>query len=221
MDDKALETYRTLLAEIKLRVEALDSVLTGHLRLRGKIAEELCYLQLRMICELIAIGCLILHGNLKPKAALFKTYKADWLMGELEKLHPKFFPTALENQDPLIGGIFDLDGAKKKSGFLTRIELQNLWREAGGKLHRGSAKNILKNDPPLQIQRVRQWRDKIVGLLNRHMAKTRDEEVLCVFSMDDGAGAVCSWTMSRLPDKPAKIVPQTKRVARPSRRKKD
>lgn len=180
--------------EIKYRVEAIDRVLSGEASpMRAKIGEELCYLQLRMICELIAIGCLIVHGSLKPKADLFRTNKADWIMGELAKLHPKFYPTALKSGDRV--GSDGLPGwAEKESGFLTMVELRKLWnRECGNRLHRGSAKNILVKDPPLEFPKVRAWRDKIVGLLERHILITADEEyILYVIMNKVGTGEVAS-----------------------------
>src|ERR1700742_2334885 len=93
LTDQAMETYRKLMAEIKFRTEAIDGILRADIRpIRSKIAEEFCYLQLRMTCEVIAIACLVIHGNLKPKPKLFETFKASWIMSELEKLHPRFYP---------------------------------------------------------------------------------------------------------------------------------
>lgn len=78
--------------EIKYRVDAIDDVLKGKLCMRQRLAEEFCYLQLRVICEVLAVACLVIHGNLKPKADLFKTYKASWIISELSKLHPNSSP---------------------------------------------------------------------------------------------------------------------------------
>ncbi|PDQ18381.1 hypothetical protein CN311_25105 [Mesorhizobium sanjuanii] len=185
MNDKAMTAYRGILVEIKYRVEAIDAILEGQLPLRGRIAEELCYLQLRMICELIAIGCLIIHGNLSAKKAdLLKSYKADWILRVLSEMHPKFFPTPLEPKDS--------DGSPpawihKTDGFMRKGELIEFYnKHAGAKLHRGSARNILKSDGPLDFPSIKRWRDKIVGLLNRHIITSPDEENICYFIMNDG-----------------------------------
>jgi hypothetical protein len=198
MNDKTMEVYRNLLVEIKYRVGAIDAILQKQIPLRAKIAEELCYLQLRMVCELVAIGCLVIHREMGLlKTDLFKTYKADWIMSELGKLHPKFFPIALEQQDSV-----ETDPPSwvhKKSGFLTRDGLSRLWSKAGSNLHRGSARNILIKDRPLDFESVRGWRDQIVGLLTRHIITSSDENNICYFIMNDGQDRVHSALFNRLP----------------------
>jgi hypothetical protein len=180
------------MVEIKYRTGAIDAILAGQVPLRAKFAEEMCYLQLRMICELIAIGCLVIHREMGTiKADLFKTYKADWIMSELAKLHPKFFPVALEMEDSTEAD--PPSWVHKKAGFITREGLAQLWaKEAGSQLHRGSARNILTNDRPLDFAKVRSWRDKIVGLLTRHIIASSDEKHICYFIMNDGKDHVHS-----------------------------
>ena len=198
MNEKAMSVYRGLLVEIKYRTESIDSVLTGGVNLRAKIAEEFCYLQLRMICEIIAIGCLVIHGELSPvKSALFKTYKADWIMSELAKLHPKFFPSPLEMKDDTTTN--PPSWIYRKSGFLTHQDLSKLWgRHAGDALHRGNARNILEKDKPLDFQAIKSWRDKIVALMNRHVIPSPDEELICYFVMADPNGDVASHLFRRV-----------------------
>ncbi|MBT2133955.1 hypothetical protein KK137_06375 [Croceibacterium sp. LX-88] len=182
MNEASITTYCGLLEEIKYRTEAIQSLLAGQLPVRAKIGEELCYLQLRMICELIALGCLVIHGDLKPKAKLYRTYKADWIISELEKLHPQFYPTPLENEDDHSDAI--PSWRHKKSGFLTRQDLSKLWnREAGSKLHRGSVKNILAKDDNLSLSTVKSWLEKVISLLNRHIIISPDEKQIYYFVM--------------------------------------
>ena len=56
MNKKSIELYCDLMVELKYRIECIDQILDRKIPLRIKIAEDLCYLKLRMICELIAIG---------------------------------------------------------------------------------------------------------------------------------------------------------------------
>jgi hypothetical protein len=144
-----------------------------------------------MICELIAIGCLVIHGDLSSKKAdLLKSYKADWMLNTLEKLHPRFFPIALEHEDTP----GDVPGwVHKTTGFLTKKELVTLYNQhAGEKLHRGSARNVLKADKPLQFEELRGWSTKIVGLLNRHIIMSPDENKIVYCIMNDGKDRVHS-----------------------------
>lgn len=202
---QAMETYRKLMREIKYRIEAINDVVgTRTVPLRAKIAEEFCYLQLRMICEVIAIACLVIHGNLKPKADLLKSYKADWIMSELSKLHPKFYPNPLENGDRT-GLNGNPEWVDKTDGFLTKEDLQQLWsRHCGNILHRGNVKDILGKERPLELPKVTGWVTKIVRLLERHTIVTPDEEWLFYFVMNEiTTGEVASNLFARLPDRPA------------------
>lgn len=199
MNDDAMAAYRGLMEEIRYRVEAIDSVLERRVLLRARIAEELCYLQLRMICELIAVGCLIIHGDLSAKKAdLMKSYQADRILRGLDQLHPKFFPVALELED---APTTPPSWVHKKDGYLTKSDLMTLYtREAGGILHRGSAKNILAKDREPRFNQIGVWKDKIVGLLNRHIITSRDERNIGYFIMRDENGRVSSNTFLLVED---------------------
>jgi hypothetical protein len=193
MNSNAMNSYCTLLAEIKLRHEAIQRILEGKVLMRAKIAEESCYLQLRMMCELIAMGCLILHESLKPKNALFKTYKASWIMKELEKIHPKFYPQPLTSKD----GVGD-DGTPKmepkEGGYLTMTELSQLWKKySGDMLHRGSTRNILEKERPLKFEEISGWNRKILELLNRHIVMSRDGSTFGYFYMEHAENGQPGW----------------------------
>jgi hypothetical protein len=196
MNEKALPAYAELMAEIKLRTEAIDAVLAGNVSLRAKIAEELCYLQLRMICETIAIGCLLVHGDISAKKSdLMKSYKADWIIKQLTELHSRFYPNPLEDKDDI-----DADGRflwkNRKESYLGKSELLQLYtRIAGGHLHRGSAKNALKRDRPLEFKEIRDWRDKIVRLLNRHTLLSADQEQIFYVAMNSGGTEQVAWNI--------------------------
>jgi hypothetical protein len=193
MNEKAVKAYANLLKEIKYRIEAIDTALAGKSGMRAKIAEEFCYLQFRMICEIMAIGCLIIHGDISIRGGLLTSYKADWIVKELGKLHPRFFPTPLENQDDMSGKIGAM--VARKSGFLTQSDLALLWRRSGERLHRGSARNVLAGDKAIDLKSIGGWRDKIVYLLNRHTLTSADELTMCYFVMQlEGSGEV-GWNI--------------------------
>lgn len=189
MDKRAIAVYADLMVEVKYRIEAISETLKGELPFRPKIAEEFCFLQLRMICELIAIGSLIAHGDLSSKKAdLMKSYKADLIMKKMTELHPKFYPQPLESGTK--------EWIYKKDGFLRKEELIQLYnRHAGATLHRGSAKNILEKQRPLKTKEVAAWRDKIITLLNKHIMFSPDKKTaLCVIMQtEDGNVQTTIW----------------------------
>lgn len=198
VNEKDMEVYRNLMVEVRFRIDAIDSILTGNLRLRARIAEESAYLQLRIICEIIAIGCLIIHGDLSAKTAnLRKTWQADRILKVLADMHPKFFPEALESEDLATD---PAEWVAKTEGFLTRKELIALYtKHSGGKLHRGTV-HALSNDAPPNFEEIRGWRNKIVGLLNRHTIISPDEQYICHFGMNNGQGQVHSALFVLAPD---------------------
>jgi hypothetical protein len=89
-----------------------------------------------MICELIAIGCLVIHGDIPATQSnrVQKAFLADWIMNTLSALHPEFYPVPVEPED--IPG--DLPESRDiKSGFLSKEELIKLYHQCGTILHRG------------------------------------------------------------------------------------
>jgi len=199
MNEKAMNVYRDLLVEIKFRTEALDKILFGGGFIRAQIDEEICYLQLRLICEIVAIGTLVVNGEIASKKTdLFKSYKADWIIKEFSKLHPQFYPIPLENEDTNEnppGWIYKTDG------FMTQQELAKLWSESASLLHRGTAKAVTNSKQlPLNSIKVVNYRNKIVNLLNRHIIRSPDNRHICYFIMNDGNNNVHSALLERVKD---------------------
>lgn len=52
------------------------------------------FLQLRMICEDIALGCLVAHGDITEsnRRKFAREHSADRIMSMLHDLHPNFYP---------------------------------------------------------------------------------------------------------------------------------
>src|ERR1700734_1473974 len=86
--------YARLMEEIKRRVDIIIQVPNGKPPLPAMVAFELCYLQFRKICEVFALGCLTVHGDLPGvrNKLLQKTYNADQIIKQLSNLHPRFYP---------------------------------------------------------------------------------------------------------------------------------
>jgi hypothetical protein len=60
----AANLYADLLEEAKVRIFSIDAVIGGGAGIPDPLAREYAYLQLRMLCEVIALGCLVAHGDL-------------------------------------------------------------------------------------------------------------------------------------------------------------
>ena len=59
---------------------------------------EVCFLQIRMICELLAFACLVAHEDIKAARAPKFTNEshAATILRKLEELHADFFPRRIE-----------------------------------------------------------------------------------------------------------------------------
>src|SRR6516225_496582 len=90
---EAMDAYSVLMHEAKRRLSAMDTALEGKTGLPEVAVREYCFLQLRMLCELIALGCLTAHGDLQT-GKLKDEYKADKILSRLQQLHSDFYTYA-------------------------------------------------------------------------------------------------------------------------------
>ena len=145
----ASELYRNFMMEVRIRISAVDLATTNLFPMAPPFVKEFCYLQFRMMCELIALGCLAAHGDLKgdKKRKLDGLWAADKIINELERLHADFYPVAIMKKRTPIG----LHIEDKIPQPLTKDELLRLYYKCGDQLHRGSTKKILSQKIPVQI----------------------------------------------------------------------
>lgn len=94
-DLDAASVYTSIMEEAKFRALSVNTLTSSQIGLPVSLLREFCFLQLRMLCELIALGCLVAHGDIKEtkSLALRKSYNAGNIVKGLEKLHPNFYPS--------------------------------------------------------------------------------------------------------------------------------
>jgi hypothetical protein len=156
--------------ELATRVELVSRTFNGELGLPLPYAREYVYLQFRHICEVVALGCLELHGDL-PQAhtkAARKEWNAEKLMQLLQKHHPHCFPQCVEREQ-VDGGV--RIKANGNPNALTFSEFRRLYAECGEALHRGTIRSIHSSKPLTQddFRSLVSWQTKIVDLMNEHM----------------------------------------------------
>ena len=181
IDDNSRSTYLNILAEIKHRLDAVDHVLNGQIPIAAKVAEELCILQFRFVCELIAIGCLVLHNDLalSKSGVLAKAWNAGQIFKRLGTLHPDFYPHPLK---PDTGNKFRWETFE--GNYMTKDSIIEIYdKEFGAALHRGTVRKIFKDDPPLDFPKIQKHRIKLTNLLNRHTIISADRQHICHFNM--------------------------------------
>ncbi|MDE2476076.1 MAG: hypothetical protein KGO48_13565 [Alphaproteobacteria bacterium] len=147
------------MAEVKLRISSIQSVTANQMPLVPPLIREFCYLQLRMVCELIALGCLIAHGDIKETTSLRGEWSADTIVKRMAELKADFFPDPVditESTEPgkykwLISGPVIRKG-ERATNYLTSKDLLRLYGKCGDALHRGSLRKVLSGKVPVQLQ---------------------------------------------------------------------
>jgi hypothetical protein len=180
------QIYVNLMAEIKTRNIGAGLVLDDMHRKPPRVpmdpalAGEFCYLQLRKMCEILGVACLLAHGDVEDTRTnnLHDAYHPRKLIKALEKLKPDFFPIPFDLKP---GAPLEPSHAETVTeGALTKAELLHLYdNECGMVMHFGAADDLLKGrKTEIHIDRVIEWFKKFARLLVRHrMRLVTGEEV--------------------------------------------
>jgi hypothetical protein len=166
-EQRALRTiYCNLMAEIKHRCVIVGKTLNHEYQVPDWPAYELCYLQLRMICELIALGALAVHGDIPTSRGnkIRDSVKADWIVKTLEKMHPRFYPTP---GIPIVHPDGHHEFVPATWDYLTKPKFLKLYWKCGGALHRGSFKRLHKM-PDFDFEAIKNHAGQILALLSAH-----------------------------------------------------
>jgi hypothetical protein len=173
-----VDRYRALMEEIKWRTQVIRSAHTLPFP-RAGAAVELSYLQLRMVCEVIALGCLLVHGDVVGLRTirLKKMYQADAIIHALEDLHADFYPIPCKIKYDTYNQAWRVDDpiAVNPQDILDKPSLITLYHECSLFLHRGNLNFVL----PATVRRVKfetiqNWVNKITNLLHNHRLKLAD-----------------------------------------------
>lgn len=168
------DQYVKFFEEIKHRFEIIDFFerpgSAGNHVLPEAFALETCYLQIRLICELIALACLVGHGpSLGDEVdPLKKFYKPQEIMRRLAALKEDFFPKqlirTLEINDD---GTADM--IVQSVELMTSEDVIKIHGKTGNILHRGQLSHILEmKEYPRSFQDVSDTCIRLMRLLKCH-----------------------------------------------------
>jgi|688.fasta_scaffold755816_1 hypothetical protein len=166
----AVGFYLPLMHELGSRIDLVGRFCTDQYGISFPYAREFVYLQLRQVCELIALGCLQLHGDLSIASS--KSAKSEWNAGKimhlLSKHHAHCFPQCVKREVSHQGWKIT---ANHDPDALTYDEYSKLYNECGRYLHRGSIRSIKAAGPVSQndFDNIIRWHRKIVSLMNEHL----------------------------------------------------
>ncbi|MEH2570085.1 hypothetical protein [Bradyrhizobium sp. AZCC 2289] len=184
-----LELYRSIMEEARTRVDAINVMLGGATGLAERAAAEFCYLQIRMLCELTALGCLVAHGEIEKTRTLNKIWAADEIVRRLERLNPTFYPKPVVFTNPSPGH-WHLEEFPNEN-YLRQDEFGKLVGITGDILHKGSLRRLAKGQSSAEctIERAVHWGQKIVNLINQHrIGLIGNNHIVCALA--DGGGQV-------------------------------
>ena len=200
-NSNAMQDYCNLMEEIKRRVAIIKNITEGLMPLPRIVAYEICYLQLRMVCELIVLACLVAHDDL-PEAKgkkLSKAYNVDAIIKQLEKLHSSFYPVpgrqicnAQTGRPERVESIIQ--------GYLKKEDLLRLYGECGDVLHRGNLRRILSGkQKEIGFEKISAWVRKITTLLNHHQIQLiREDKMFWVLMQSATDGKVHGTLMKKV-----------------------
>lgn len=187
-DLTALEVYRSLMVEAKARVLSIGKLVHDQRGIPSPLVREYGFLQVRMLCEIVALGCLVAHGDLVKKAPkkLTRAYAPGEIIAALESLHDDFFPVPISPQRTQHGWHM----AEHVGGpYLTKSEIGKLWARCGGILHRGDLRRVLRENSPVQsdFADLEEAAQKILNLLSKHRMVRSDRQIAFLTFLQDAA----------------------------------
>ncbi len=193
-ENAAVRSYLRLMHELAIRVELVARACTGELNLSPPYAREYCYLQFRRICELVALGCLQLHGDIPAaqSSAAKKEWNAERIMKLLQRSHPHSFPQSLTRTKTAEGWHLEVNSI---ANALTFNEFKALYNKCGEILHRGTIRTIEVEEPIAKsdYDEVIHWSQKVVDLLNEHVVARANSKGLYHISLKtESGGPACS-----------------------------
>lgn len=175
---RTLNLYRQIMEEIRRRILAINMGTGNYLvTIPPPIVREFCYLQIRMICELIAYGCLLAHCDIEDARApkLIREWSAEKIMKALEQLHPTFYPHAARQVNIPNGIHLEIINPHP----LPKSELLHIYGQCGDVLHRGGVEKLMKSpDIPVIYAKITAIVQKFINWLSNCYLVTRDDKTV-------------------------------------------
>jgi hypothetical protein len=188
------------MSEIKARLGVIFHVVNEASPIPPLIRYELGYLQLRLICEVLAIASFTAHGEvvMSKKPYLRKKWQAGEILKGIEEIHPDFYPVPCE--EVVRDGLYleELKLLDYGPAHLSKDELISLYGICGDVLHRGVADGIgPRNADRSDLATIVVWHNKILNLLNRHFIKMANSNAVYVMMKEKSTGKVTLMNLER------------------------
>jgi hypothetical protein len=181
--------YASFMEEIKWRVQEIDrriALVNEKQHEFDSIFEvEFCYLQLRFVCELIALASLVAHRSYGLSKELLEEWHADQIFYELEQINQHCFPWPVHVTRGTGGAKFHIADAPDRE--LTRTELKAIYGKCGDALHRGRLMHTLTGKQKVYDPNdIIIWVRSIAGLVREHSILLPQENRAMIVSLFGG-----------------------------------
>ncbi|MDD4731795.1 MAG: hypothetical protein PHX58_07670 [Desulfovibrio sp.] len=198
-EGNGLRLYCNLMSEIKRRDQVIRSLLQGTTTTLYPMTNiESIYLQIRKILDLIALGSIVANKKeySKQHAKFQNHYNAKFILNNLKKINPDFYPKPVKETRSDQSGIAsqwqEYDGRA-----LSKDDFVKLYERCGSLLHSqnpyGKNKNITfyKNNIEISLQ-------KIVGLLNSHTVQLLSGNLYLIHMKKEGHDQVRGYIFAKV-----------------------
>jgi hypothetical protein len=172
---RSMTLYVGMMEEVKTRIQCIDQFQMGAFKdaVPAQLAREICFIQLRMIFEIVSIAILVIHRDHHDIKRLEKEWNANNIMPAVEKLNPNFFPHTvsmpMKDGSPL--QVIDIEPHPlTKDGFLM------LYGQCGNELHRGTLRKltILPKKELIEFADIAKITQSVADLLKQHRISSSD-----------------------------------------------
>lgn len=174
--DKLVADYKLLMKDVRTRNDAINAVISDPGQLPVRLVQEFCFLQLRMMAELVALGCVVLHDRLPPAEVkkLRRSYHPDKILAIIETYEPRFFPQAIVSIVEVGPGHKEIQPADPP--VMEARDLRRMWGRTGDVLHWGTVDKMREQTAAdAKHTEVRLMQRKFLDLLETHVILTAGE----------------------------------------------
>jgi hypothetical protein len=183
-EDKA-EAYLRAMLEVKARLSVISIMQKADWPINLRL--EVCYLQLRHICELVTIGSVIIQGDYSSD--LGNKYAPGPIFKMLETKYEGSFPQSATVSTTDTGMRIV---ANSVPDAMTKTELIDLWNKTGDKLHRLKLSKFFNSydtaKPSDQMAEIDLAVTKLRALLDTHIVPMHNPKTLVLVNLFGAGG---------------------------------
>lgn len=173
--------------ELKERLDVIGSVVgivRGQQNPQLFAQVELGFLQLRYICEIIALAACVAHEPSNLTKSILKSWHAERTFALLEEINEHCFPKAVAPPRESADGSIEFSGIPDALDF---EKLKEIYVHCGGVLHRGTPNRLLRGVPRIyDVDKLHAWASLIGRSLANHNVMIPETGSILAVSLNAG-----------------------------------